>query len=202
MKPYSESCAQNQGPILEVLQKVFQKTQSVLEIGSGTGQHAIHFARKLPHLTWQTSDRIQNHEGIIEWLLEAGLKNTLPPLTLEVKGSEWPKTTYDGIFSANTTHIMSWQEVEAMFMGIGLSLREGGFFCLYGPFNYQGKFTSKSNEYFNQMLQSEDPSMGVRNFEDLNTLANAQGLQLFEDFPMPANNRTLVWRKLSSKKNS
>ena len=200
MKPYSESCAQNQDPILEVLRAVFEKTKNVLEIGSGTGQHAIHFARHLPQLTWQTSDQPHYHAGIQEWLAEANLKNILPPLSLEVKRSAWPTATYDGVFSANTTHIMSWPEVEAMFAGIGICLIEDGFFCLYGPFNYEGKYTSVSNERFDQMLRAEDPAMGIRDFNDLNALAKKHKLELYEDFAMPANNRTLVWRKLSAAK--
>lgn len=200
MKPYSESCAQNQEPILAVLRQVFKESRNVLEIGSGTGQHAIHFAQNLPHLIWQTSDLPQNHTGIKEWLVEAGLKNILPPLTLDVSRSQWPRVFYDGVFSANTTHIMSWPEVEAMFAGIELCLLEKGFFCLYGPFNYQGKYTSASNEYFDQMLRAQDPVMGIRDFEDLNTLAKKHSLALSADFAMPANNRSLVWQKISATK--
>lgn len=195
MKPFAESCEENKLPILEVLRAEFASVSRVLEIGSGTGQHAVFFARELPHLNWQTSDVAEYHPGIRAWIDDVGLTNVRAPLTLDVACNTWPNTIYDGVFSANTAHIMGWPEVEAMFAGIGKVLAPAGRLCLYGPFNYGGKYTSESNARFDQWLKARDPRSGVRNFEDLNGLAEAVGLRLAKDYAMPANNRTLVWIK-------
>ena len=192
-KPYAESCDQNKGPILAVLCRLFAKAGIVLEIGSGTGQHAIHFAAAMPHLVWQTSDRKENHRGIHAWLHEARLPNTRQPIDLDVSG-HWPEQTYDAVFSANTVHIMSWLEVERCFEGIGKVLAPGGCFVLYGPFNYNGQYTSDSNRRFDGWLKQRDPHSGIRDFRDLNRLAEVQGLLFEEDIEMPVNNRILVWR--------
>jgi cyclopropane fatty-acyl-phospholipid synthase-like methyltransferase len=194
MKPFSEACEENKGPILAVLERLFVETHGVLEIGSGTGQHAVWLAAALPHLTWQTSDRSENHPGIRAWLDEAGLPNVLPPIELDVAGA-WPEGRFDAVFSANTTHIMSWPEVELMFEGIGRVLEEGGCLALYGPFNFGGNYTSESNARFDQWLKNRDPHSGIRHFEDLDALARSHGLSFVEDIPMPVNNRTLVWRR-------
>jgi cyclopropane fatty-acyl-phospholipid synthase-like methyltransferase len=194
MKPFAESCAENQQPILEILQKEFVDIQHVLEIGSGTGQHAIFFARALPYLNWQTSDLTEHHPGINAWLTDEGLNNTREPLTLNVMSENWPAREFDGIFSANTAHIMGWSEVEKMFAGIGRVLLPSGRFCLYGPFNYDGQFTSESNARFDVWLKNRDPKSGVRDVADLDKLADKAGLKLMEDYEMPANNRILVWQ--------
>lgn len=198
MKPFAESCEENKLPILAVLKTEFTTASRVLEIGSGTGQHAVFFARELPHLDWQTSDVAEYHPGIRAWIEDAGLSNVRAPLTLDVACDSWPGATYDGVFSANTAHIMGWPEVEAMFAGIGKLLEPDGRFCLYGPFNYGGKYTSASNARFDEWLKARDPRSGVRNFEDLNRLAEAAGLRLVKDYAMPANNRTLVWMKIEA----
>ena len=195
MKPYSEACDQNKEPILAVLARLFAASRRVLEIGSGTGQHAVHFGSALPHLVWQTSDRPENHAGIRAWLDEAALPNVRAPLVLDVAG-QWPVGRFDAVFSANTTHIMSWPEVEHMFRGIGHVLDSGGCFALYGPFNFRGNYTSESNARFDGMLKARDPESGIRNFEDLEALAAANGLTFVEDVPMPVNNRTLVWQRV------
>lgn len=195
MKPYAESCDQNRDPILAVLRGEFADCRSILEIGSGTGQHAVYFARHLPHLDWQTSDCRECHPGIQAWLEAAALPNVRPPLALDVRLDAWPDCAFDGVFSANTVHIMAWEEVEMMFAGIGRVLAPGGRFCLYGPFNYQGRYTSDSNARFDAWLKARDPRSGVRNFEDLDALARAAGLRLPRDHAMPANNRILVWEK-------
>ncbi|MEW7973301.1 MAG: DUF938 domain-containing protein [Candidatus Thiodiazotropha endolucinida] len=192
MKPYSEACDENKAPILEVLLRLFRDVRTVLEIGSGTGQHAVHFAAAMPHLTWQTSDMEENHPGIRAWLREAALPNVRNPLGLDVSRA-WPAGEYDAIFSANTTHIMSWPEVELMFQGVGQVLKRGGCFALYGPFNYQGGYTSESNQRFDQWLKSRDPLSGIRDFEMLDELAAANHLIFSEDVEMPVNNRILVW---------
>jgi cyclopropane fatty-acyl-phospholipid synthase-like methyltransferase len=170
----------------------------VLEIGSGSGQHAVFFGTQLPRLTWQTSDLRQNHESIIAWQQEAQLPNVLPPLTLDTGADDWPDTRYDAVFTANTCHIMAWREVQGMFAGIGRVLHAGGVLCIYGPFNYGGEFTSESNARFDASLKAMSPQMGIRDFEAIDRLAAAQGLQLCADHAMPANNRLLVWRRDSS----
>ena len=198
MKPYSESCEKNQVLILEVLQEIFVNQQHVLEIASGTGQHAIHFGRALPYLTWQTSELAQNHAGILAWLNETKLPNVLPPVVIDVNDDQWPIETVDTVFNANTVHIISWPEVERMFAGIARVLSVGGILCLYGPFNYGEKFTSESNARFDVWLKSRDRNSGVRNFEAINQLAETHGLFLLMDVPMPSNNRTLVWQRASN----
>jgi Protein of unknown function (DUF938) len=199
MKPYSESCEQNQAQILEVLREEFAENENVLEIASGTGQHAVFFGRALPHLNWQTSELMHNHAGIQAWLDEAQLANVRSPVTVDVFAPDWPIDQVDAVFNANTVHIVSWPGVEQMFAGIGRVLGTGGKVCIYGAFNYGGKFTSESNERFDAWLKSRDPVSGVRDFEAVNLLAEAQGLRLLKDVSMPGNNRTLVWQRISSK---
>ena len=197
MKPYSESCEQNQTPILDVLYEEFADSQKVLEIASGTGQHAVFFGRALPHLSWQTSELVQNHAGIQAWLDDAQLPNVLAPLAIDVNASAWPIDRVDAVFNANTVHIVSWPGVAQLFAGIGRVLSVGGILCMYGPFNYDGKFTSESNARFDAWLKSRDPASGVRDFEAVNRLAEAQGMHLLKDVSMPSNNRTLVWKRIS-----
>ena len=197
VKPYSESCEQNRAPILDVLRIELAGRSRLLEIGSGTGQHAVYFAPEFPRLSWQTSDRSDMHAGIRAWLDDQGSANILPPLALDVGRDKWPTTCYDAIYSANTVHIMDWSEVEHLYAGIGSVLEDGGVFCLYGPFNYQGSYTSPSNARFDQWLKARDPSSGIKDFEALQELAEKAGLELIRDYEMPANNRTLVWSKHS-----
>lgn len=195
-KPFAESCEENKAPILKVLRQLFANTRSVLEIGSGTGQHAVHFAGAMPYLTWQTSDVTDNHSGIRAWLDEANLPNLRYPLALDVRG-QWPDETYEGIFTANTAHIMSWPEVERCFEGAGQVLSSGGCFALYGPFNYGGHYSSESNRSFDAWLQARDPLSGIRDFDALQVLAELNGMAFSEDIEMPVNNRILVWRKVA-----
>lgn len=194
-KPFSTACERNREPIVEILKVIFADCRTVLEIGSGTGQHAVHFAARLPHLVWQTSDRPDNHAGIHAWLHDAKLTNVLPPLTLDVASSPWPDTSFDAVFSANTCHIMAWPEVQAMFAGIGRVLNPDGVLCIYGPFNYAGAFTSDSNARFDAALRGQGSHMGIRDAESIDALALEQGLHLEADHAMPANNRLRVWRR-------
>lgn len=196
-KPYAESSAQNRGPILAILRGALADRHHLLEIGSGTGQHAVYFGAALPHLRWQTADLRLNHPGINAWLNEAALPNVLPPIELDVNNTDWHIGRHDAVFTANTLHIMSAGEVEKCFAGIGKVLTAGGVLVIYGPFNYRGQYTSESNARFDQWLQSRDPAAGIRDFEWVNQLAQQQGLSLTHDHPMPANNRTLVWEKNS-----
>jgi len=139
---------------------------------------------------------VQHHAGIRAWLNEAALPNVLPPLALDVSQTEWRSGRYDAIFSANTLHIMGWPEVEHFFAGVGAVLEPGGVLVVYGPFNYNGAFTSESNARFDAWLKARDPASGVRDFEAVDALARAQGLVLQQDVDMPANNRTLVWHRM------
>ena len=197
-KPYSVACERNREPILAVLRTHFADRRHVLEIGSGTGQHAVHFAASMPHLQWQTSDVAANLPGISAWLAEAQLPNTPPPLLLDVN-KELPALAADAIFSANTLHIMSWDEVERLFGGLNRVCAPDVTVAIYGPFNYGGRFTSDSNAAFDATLKARDPHMGIRDFEAVNQLAAGTGLTLVADVPMPANNRTLVWRGQESR---
>ena len=169
----------------------------MLEVGSGTGQHAVHFAAAMPWLAWQCSDVDTQLPGIRMWLDEAKLPNTPPPLALDVHGA-WPARRFDAVFSANTLHIVGWPDVEAFFDGVGRVLDDDGLLVVYGPFNYGGDFTSASNREFDAWLKARDPRSGVRDFEAVDALAQGIGLRLVEDVPMPANNRCLVWRRAPS----
>lgn len=193
--PFSQSCENNKWPILNILQRVFTEPALILEIGTGTGQHAELFARELPHLQWQPTDRPGEHELCQQRLQEARLPNIARPLPLDVLDPEWPVSGADGAFSANTLHIMGWDGVEALFAGLGRRLPHGGCFCVYGPFNEQGHFTSDSNARFHEHLQSQDPAMGIRDIDDLKRLGEGTGLALREQCPMPANNQLLIWER-------
>lgn len=193
-KPLSESCERNKAPILATLREVFCQPARILEIGSGTGQHAVHFGAALPHLTWQTSDLPANHAGIRAWLEDAALPNVLAPLALDVNGP-WPDGAYDGIFTANTLHIVSWELAQKLIAGAGRLLRKDGRLAVYGPFNYAGNFTSDSNARFDEWLKNRDPLSGIRDFEAVVNCAEINGLHLEADHAMPANNRLLVFVK-------
>ena len=184
MKPYSEASERNRAPILAVLKRIFIDRKIVLEIGSGTGQHAAYFAPELAHLRWQASDVAANLPDVRQWFADA--------IELDVEG-DWPQLEADAAFSANTAHIMSWPQVEKMFKGVARLLPRSGVFALYGPFNYGGKHTSESNARFDAMLRGRDPASGLRDFEKVKALAETCGLPLVEDNPMPANNRLLVF---------
>lgn len=194
-KPHADACDRNQQPILDVIAPRLANSKSVLEIGSGTGQHAVYFARQLPHLTWITSDRQESHAGIRLWLEEAGLPNTKKPLLLDVTQDPWPAIEADAVFTANTVHILAWPLVEALFRGVGRLLPPGGLFLVYGPFNYGGQYTSDSNANFDRWLKDRDADSGIRNIEDVDALARRAGLEASEDIAMPANNRILIWKR-------
>lgn len=193
-RPRAPSCDRNRDPILAVLRRHFADRRRVLEIGSGTGQHAVHFAAAFPQLTWQTSDVAENLPGIKLWLADAHLPNLPEPLELDVN-DPWPTVRYDAAFTANSLHIMSWPEVEALFVGLDTVLEANAVLAIYGPFNYRGRFTSESNAAFDASLRLRSQAMGIRDFEAVDELARSIGLTLVEDCAMPANNRTLVWHR-------
>lgn len=193
--PYSVACERNQEPILQILRLWFVAPGMALEVGSGTGQHATHFAKHLPHLTWQPTDREENLPAIRARVQQAGLGNLNMPIELDVAADHWPAEQVRYVFSANTAHIMSWQHVEAMFAGIGRLLQTQGCLLLYGPFNRDGQFTSESNQAFDQMLRDRDPAMGVRDDQAMIQLGRQHGLEFGAEYEMPACNRILVWTK-------
>jgi SAM-dependent methyltransferase len=194
-KPYSEACERNKDPILAVLRNAFADRSKVLEIGSGTGQHAAHFARHLRHLIWQASDCAPNLPGIGQWIGEAALANLPDAIALDVNDAAWPCADADAVFTANTLHIISWPEVERLFEGVGTLLPARGVLVVYGPFKYAGVHTAESNARFDLMLRERDPRSGLRDFEAVDALARSNGLRLAGDHAMPANNRTVVWLK-------
>lgn len=194
-KPYSDACDRNRDPILGVLKEWFIQPGVALEIGAGTGQHAVHFARHLPHLTWISTDREEHLAGIRLWFEEAALPNLRGPFKLDVRDEIWPVREAAYAFSANTAHIMSWPEVEAMFAGISVALDPGGKFCLYGPFNRNGQFTSDSNRAFDEALRIRNPVMGIRDDRAMMDLGSRCELKFAADYSLPARNRLLVWTK-------
>jgi hypothetical protein len=194
-KPFSQACENNQAPILQIISSVFCHPTTVWEIGSGTGQHACYFAQHLPHIEWQPTDRAENIHGIRLWQKEVRLPNLKPVLTLDVTDTVWPCDAIDGLFTANTLHIMSWNEVQILFNRLAKYLNPKAAVCIYGPFNYNGTYTSDSNAQFDQCLKSQNALSGIRDFEDIVFLATSIGLRLIIDNAMPANNRLLVLQK-------
>ncbi|MBA8882863.1 DUF938 domain-containing protein [Dokdonella fugitiva] len=194
-KPYSAACERNREPILGVLREAFADRRHVLEIGSGTGQHAVHFAAALPALAWQCSDRADNLPGIRAWLAEAALANTPAPIELDVAGDAWPRGPFDAVFSANTLHIMGWSEVEALFASLPGVTTADAKLAIYGPFHVDGRPTSESNAAFDASLRARAPHMGLRDVAAVDALARDAGFASVADVAMPANNRLLLWRR-------
>ncbi|MEP2651970.1 MAG: DUF938 domain-containing protein [Paraglaciecola sp.] len=191
-KPFSQSCENNKQVILNVLELVLKDSSNLLEIGSGTGQHAVYLGEQLSHLTWQTSDMKQNHKGILAWLAESSANNIYAPVEFTLGKSDWPQGEFDAVFTANTTHIMQPSEAKLMMQMVAQNLSHGGIFCQYGPFNINGQYTSESNQSFDEHLEAEGCG-GIRSIEELVVWAN--GMTLEEKVEMPANNFILVWRK-------
>lgn len=194
MKPFAESSEENKEPILAILRDELANMQRVLEVGSGTGQHAVFFAEQLPHLNWICSDLEENHAGIRMWLEEAALENVEGPLLLDARET-WPEIEADAVFSANAVHIMSWEAVQGMVRNVGELLTSGGKMYLYGPFMYDGQHTAESNARFDTWLKDRDPQSGVRDVTELSQLLDEQQMSLANDYEMPANNRIVVWQK-------
>lgn len=196
-KPFSEYAERNGAPILKVLQSEFANSTKVLEIGSGTGQHAVRFAKALPFLQWQTSDLDENHSGIDAWVKDSGLPNLLPPLSMDVLIADVPSASCDAVYSSNTAHIMSIEAVQKMFALVGNALAVGGVFCLYGPFRQGGEFNTPSNAVFHQTLRSRNPEMGIRHLESLDDYARDHDMARVRLYAMPANNHIAVWHKVA-----
>jgi cyclopropane fatty-acyl-phospholipid synthase-like methyltransferase len=190
----SETCERNKAPILAVLREELAACTRVLEVGSGTGQHAVYFAAALAQLIWQPSELQESLPALAERIRLEGGANLLAPVELDVLADPWPVTSVDAVFSANTLHIMGWSAVCEFFRGAAAILARPGVLCVYGPFRFDGRHTSESNVAFDQWLRQRDPASGVRDFEALDRLAQQRGLTLAANHAMPANNRTLVWR--------
>ena len=193
--PCAPSCERNRAPIEQVLVRHIQQPATLIEIGSGTGQHGYYFSERFPRLRWQPTDCAGNLTKIRQWVAAADRENFLSPQLLDVTEPAAIANTYDYLYSANTLHIMSWQAVQAFFSLVPMVLRHGGLLFVYGPFNYAGQFSSESNAQFDRMLRASDPQQGIRDFEQVNLLAEHGGLTLIEDNAMPANNRLLIWRQ-------
>ena len=198
--PFSQACENNKQPILEVLQNELQGFSHALEIGSGTGQHSVYFAPRLPHLSWQTSDVASNHRHISAWYHAYPAPNLYRPLAFDLACDSVPVNhqvaqPYDAIFTANTLHIISWVLVERLFALVGESLPVGGKLLVYGPFNEHGSYTSAGNQRFDISLRQRDPKSGIRHKEDIVSLANTHHLTLSKTYAMPANNQLLVFQK-------
>jgi cyclopropane fatty-acyl-phospholipid synthase-like methyltransferase len=196
MLPFSEACERNKAPILEVLRVAFADRTQVLEIGSGTGQHAVHFAAHLTHLIWHPTEQLAYLSDLASRVKLEGTRNLRQPTVLDVKQTLWPLRSVDALFSANTLHIMGWAEVEAMFRGVDAVLSPRGVVCIYGPFRNKGRYTSDSNRDFDLMLKERDPLSGLRDLSDLNVLAERHALRLRVDHDLPANNRLLEFVRL------
>lgn len=194
-KPFSAAAERNREPILGVLRAHFAPRRRVLEIGSGSGQHAVHFAAALPQLHWQCSDRAEALPDLRLWLDEAALPNTPPPLAFDLADVQWPAGGYDALFSANVLHIVGWALVQTLFRRLPELLAPQATVVVYGPFNYGGRHTAPSNAEFDDWLKARDPASGIRDFEAVDALAQAAGLRLRADIAMPANNRCLVWER-------
>ena len=195
MLPFSDACERNKLPIVEVLRKRFADRRQVLEIGSGTGQHAVFFAAQLPHLRWQPTERLASLADLSERVRLEGGPNLGVPTALDVQHRPWPLRSVDAVFTANTLHIMSWAEVVALFHAVGEILTPGGLLCVYGPFLYDKRYTSPGNEKFDQMLRAHDPRSGIRDIADVSRQALTVGLRLDADHDLPAHNRLLVFVK-------
>jgi SAM-dependent methyltransferase len=195
MLPFSAACERNKDPILEILRNRLAGRFQVLEIGSGTGQHAAHFARALEHLIWHPTEQLAYLADLAERVKLEGSHNLRAPTLLDVRQAVWPVRSVDAVFTANTLHIMSWAEVTALFRGVGNVLAPGGVLCIYGPFRYAGRYTSDSNQEFDRMLQERDAQSGLRDLQAITPLAGQYGLRLEADHDLPANNRLLIYTK-------
>ena len=196
-KGFAPAAERNRQPILEVLRRVLPTQGLVLEIASGTGQHASYFARHLSSLRWQPTEvSAERIRSIAAWVDEAGRDNLLPPLELDVRSATWPVSSADAMVCINMIHISPWQTTEALFCGAQTLLEPGSPLITYGPYRLHGRHTAPSNAAFDQSLRSRDPRWGVRDIDELTELAHRTGLSLEEHVQMPANNMTLVWRRI------
>jgi len=191
----SEAAERNKHPILEKLCSLLSSSTSILEIGSGTGQHAIHFAHSLPHLLWQPTELPDKLPALSHLCRNHPSDNLAQPIMLDIDDDPWPTFQADAVFTANTLHIVHWQQVQRLFIQVDQLLPENGLFCIYGPFNHDGHYNSESNRQFDRWLKNRDPGSGIRDITDLSKLAESCDLLLKECYTLPANNCLLVWHK-------
>jgi Protein of unknown function (DUF938) len=196
--PFSQACENNKAPILAHLQRLLVNAHQVLEIGAGTGQHATWFAAHLPHLVWEPTELAEHLPGLALRCAGYPGSNLLPPMALDVCQHPWPVTVHEAVFCANCLHIMPFAATRQMFAELGRRCAPGTLLCIYGPFNYNGQYTSESNARFDLWLAQQHPDSAIRDFEAVDELATRAGFSLLEDNPMPANNRLLVWRKVAA----
>lgn len=194
-KPFAPSAERNRQPIREVLKEVLTGSGLLLEIGSGTGQHAAYLAKDFPFYEWQPTDLSEKLDDINTWVKESGADNILPALALDLSNPEWPVDKADAIVCINTIHIVAWLFVENLFHGAGRVLKPGGVMFVYGPYEYSDRPLEPTNVEFNEWLKMRDANSGIRKFEDVNALARENGLNLVDDIAMPANNRAIWWCK-------
>jgi len=192
---FSAACERNKGALLDQLALYFGAFRRVLEVGGGTGQHAVHFASHLAHLVWQTTEQPARLAALQARVTAEGPANLLPAIALDVEDRDWPRADFDAVFTANTLHILSWPQVEHCFAGVSRTLDVGGVFGVYGPFRRHGH-THESNERFDAELKSRDPASGIRDLDDLEAFGTRVGLNLVADVLMPANNQLLIWRRV------
>lgn len=192
---FSPSFERNCEPICGVLVSILTGSGEVLEIGSGTGQHVAQFGQVFPSYHWQATDLQPNLESIDAWILAANLDNLRPAIELDLVSQTWPVNRVDAIVCINTIHIVAWPLVENLFAGVGRHLKPGGVLYIYGPFEYSDRPLEPSNADFNAWLKNRDPESGIRKFSEVNQLAVEAGLVLEGDVAMPANNRSIWWRK-------
>ena len=193
--PFSQACENNKQPILDRIQPLLRDREQVLEIGSGTGQHAVYFAAAMPKLTWLPTE-IASQLPVLTPRLEAYTGDNLAaPLTLDVCARPWPVPVPDAMYTANTFHIMPWSAVESLFEWLADHAPDDFLLLVYGPFHYGGRYTADSNARFDEWLKERDPLSGIRDFEAVDALVTQAGLSLIGDEAMPANNRLLAWRR-------
>ena len=196
LRQRSPASERNSEPILAVLRTVLPAAGRVLEIASGTGQHAICFARAMPGLDWQPSDADAGaRASTAAWIAHEGLANVRAPLALDVHQSDWGVDALDAVVCINMIHISPWSAAQALFAGASRRLVDGGVLYLYGPYKRGGAHTSPSNDAFDQQLRGRDPEWGVRDMEAVVALGASAGLVCDEPIAMPANNFSLVFRK-------
>ncbi len=193
--PFSEACERNKVPIADALEQFLPESARVLEIGAGTGQHAVYFTQRFPQLNWLATDRAENLEGLRARVAREADNRRIEVRELDVSKDHWPAGPFDAVYTANTLHIMPFELTPVLIEHSARLLRPDGQLICYGPFQDNGVHTSESNANFDQSLKSRDPKMGIRDANEIRHIARLQGLDQTADLPLPANNRLLIFTK-------